>query len=238
MSTATTADIIKRIAGLKASAESFEAMGNLAAAESYSSKMSELLYKYRLGMDDIELHNEQQTNPMGEEYFVDGREKKQRSTWRAALGRAIAQAHGCSVLTTKGSNKLLFVGRKYEREIVIHLYTVLGRAIDQEAENQLFDNGWGKSGTNNFCIGAVLGVKKQFDDRKKVAEQEAGSRALVLFNDREAYKFMLQNHRVVTSQAASYRYNERAKDAGYVYGSTLPIQDAVGSRTVTRKALL
>jgi hypothetical protein len=230
--------IIKRIKGLQANATGFTELGNLQLAEQYAAKMQDLLYEHRLSLSDIELEDLNNSEPIEQEYFVDPDtgDKRQRVVWQARLAQALAVAYNCDTVTVVGTNKLILVGRKSDREIMTHLLVVLSRALRNEADNRLFLFQWGKTGSNSFLNGAVDGIIHQLQERKKKAESEAGSKALVLF-DKAAQEYVKKNIQTKNVTTTTTQHHRAARKQGFDYGSSMPINDAVKGQSSNRKLL-
>ncbi len=109
-----------------------EKLGNLGAAESFASKIQELLLKHKLEFSDIETPEEEINNPIEMETILPwdwGEEMlPKRVVWAEELGSIIAESLFCRCLAMVDANCILFVGRREDIAIAREVFVRVIRA--------------------------------------------------------------------------------------------------------------
>lgn len=130
--------VIDLIRKLQAMAQSAEEIGNRAEAEAFAAKVSEMLLQYKLEMSDIELSDQDSTDPIEDEMVDFDRWnlefKRTRVSWQETLAIIIGEANFCGILVQPKSNRIWFVGREVDRQVCIFLFAKLSRAMKYQSD--------------------------------------------------------------------------------------------------------
>lgn len=230
--------VIEKIRKLIAHADSARAIGSLAEAEAFGAKVSELLAKHKLEMSDVEFAAVKETDPIARQY-VHPREGGYRKVavrqwWRESLGSTIARAHFCRILVYEKHNGLTFVGRGADRAVAVHLFIVLGRALERLVERewrkaQKSHREWqdalfpedraeiGRVWKTSFLDGAVAGIGDRLRKAREDMTVGLSSTALVKLDDKEVDEYLgtlkaskAKSVRLPLLDVAAYRAGQRA----------------------------
>ena len=176
--------LLNRIAKLLNMAEGAKAIDNQHEAEAFAAKAQELMFKYKIEATELELKQQQDDNPMKEE-FVDFSVHgvKPRSTkmaWQQLIVAAVARANFCEIMTIRDTNNVWFVGRKLDRQIAIYVTHVLlssaERLVKQEyrRRKRLYGGpgSWSKGFNSSFLMGFATAIKRRLDqDRLRMTQE-------------------------------------------------------------------
>lgn len=135
--------IIDKLAKLLRHQESAKAIGSIAEAEAFATRIQELLTKHKLEMSDIQFVEQETAEPIEDEYVTPRtlgiKHESKRVMWQENLASAIARSNDCSTLISNHSNVAYFVGRKSDREICVALFryflNLIVEMADREAES-------------------------------------------------------------------------------------------------------
>lgn len=246
-------DILRKLMAHRDSAES---IGNLAEAEAYAAKISDLLLRHQLEV--AEIGEAQPDNPVGTMRFhPEGvKRRQQRVAWMELLTAIVAQAHGCEMLTRPGTSEVILVGRKATLEVVGYLVSVLARVAELSAEreyNKVFYREYRrKGGDTNLAKGFRTSYLNAFavgvlDALKAAGKGVQGGTALVLSTAKETQDHidaMAAAGEVGKTPGRALRhikaeeFNLAGLKAGYLAGTKAPVKanavkDAKGRKAVT-----
>ena len=146
-------EIINKLAKILKHQESARAIGSIAEAEAFASRIQEILTKHKLEMSDIQFVEQEFAEPIASECLAPDdlgiKSESRRVLWQENLAYSIARSNDCRTLISNHSNYAFFVGRKTDREICISLLRYfLGLIIEmsekvalesKDAEQKKFD---------------------------------------------------------------------------------------------------
>jgi hypothetical protein len=174
----------KLIKQLLANAESEKALGNLAAAEAFAGKVSELCDKYRLSI--AELPEDELRETVSREYWdltdIGQKHKWQRSHWLTTLGYAIAFGHRCALLTTVGMARLGFIGLEQDVEVCRAMMSILTRSA-QACFGQFKKEHKGAK-VRPYMSGFAMAILKRYAVQREEMEKNTSSMALMCIVDK------------------------------------------------------
>lgn len=174
----------KLIKQLLAQAESEKALGNLAAAESFAGKVSELCDKYRLSI--AELPEEELQSTVSEEWWnladIGEKPKSQRVFWLSTLGGAIGYGHRCVSLTSKGQSAVGFIGLEQDVEVCKAMMSILTRSA--QACYRQFKKEHAGAKLRPYMSGFAIAILRRYKAQRKEVESDANSMALMVTVDK------------------------------------------------------
>lgn len=239
--------LIKKLAALKATEVSLRDTGHLEAAESYAAKVTELLLRHQLSMDEIEIAARDKDDPIGEEY-VHGTKNK-RIWWQERLAGEIALANTCRILVIPGRNTVIFVGREQNRQVCSYLFRYLCREVEPfcNKEYDRFYNsyylkgqpvppGWRKS----FYTGFLCSIRDRFQEMKQSVKEDVGEDAfaMVVTEEKAVSNWIDENVKGKAESMQRHRSeNPEGFKAGKEYGGKVPLHRGVGAGEGGQKAL-
>lgn len=144
--------IIDRIKKLNAHAESAQAIGSEAEAQSFADAVQKMLMKYKLTMSDVLFATIDKDDPIGEQFVSATKhglqERRTRMGWIERLAGAVARAHYCRILVHPRSADVTFIGRKTDREIAEFVFVTLQRSAHKLADQEYaaYYRKWAKLG--------------------------------------------------------------------------------------------
>jgi hypothetical protein len=246
--------IIDRIRKLFAKAESAAEIGSAEEAATFAAKANELLLRHKLEMTNIELADEQATDPIEQEDFDIGEPvglgNRTRSSWSEQLFQGIAYAHFCEILLIRGK-KFILVGRTSDRELVRYLYATLAshgnRLAASFARAEL--RKWGDRSAadtrrlkTDFLMGYYQAINKRLRERRAQVEQQGGQFALVRFQNADAEvaaAFRARFPRVHSAgRIGRGVQNARAYGAGQEAGNAANLHGGIGGSTSSSRSTL
>lgn len=119
--------IVEKLKKLIAHEQSARVIGNTAEAESFATKIQEMLVRHKLSMSEVECAAEDQTNPIGT--AVSPTKKTRVASWAGVLAWGIAQSFYCDHLVRDGHGRrkteIAFIGRESDREAAAALFNYL-----------------------------------------------------------------------------------------------------------------
>lgn len=126
--------LIEKLQKLKAKQESVKEMGNLAEAEVFATKISELLMKHNLELADLDTDDEPEVDSFAYDPS-DLKAEKNHGRWTTSLITILAEYNLCrAVFTSNKSSKvyrITLVGRPENVEVVRYLYKTLYNELTQ-----------------------------------------------------------------------------------------------------------
>jgi len=220
--------ILEKIRLLMEHAEGAKDVGNVLEAEAYAAKVHQLLLKYKLTLQEVDLRVEIQQDPVAKESVHLGRngikDRTRRVRWLEELAGITARANFCRILVRVGSSAIIFVGRKQNREVAVYLYTYLARQVERISQKE-YDReymrhwpsktremfGWKKS----FIDGALAAFAERFrSDQSEILSTET-SRALVTIEDTAVTDYLKA---LRLGQAAKFQSSPDFNISGYQSG--------------------
>lgn len=241
------ADVATRIAKLHSKAESAKGLGNLAEAEAFAAKVSELLARHKLSLTDIEFAALEEDEPIqeqsvrGEDFGQDT--KCRRSLWQETLAGKIARANGCRILVTQGLNRVIFVGRESDRAVAVHLFCTLVPELDRiskrehrkakKEETLRVRNGWLPRGwRQSWLLGAVDGIASKMRESRKVVEDEARAQgkagALVRLTGTAVGEWVNERYKgTISSMYGTREGSSAAYNQGHAHGRNTSLRRGV-----------
>ncbi|HEY6327854.1 MAG TPA: DUF2786 domain-containing protein, partial [Blastocatellia bacterium] len=109
----------EKIRKLITHAESASNIGNAAEAEAFAARVTELLIKHKLSMEEVWSDGEARIT-IGEERIPG------RKNWMRLLAQAISKSHACEFLVAP--DRLIFIGPDGDREVTVYLFYKLRSA--------------------------------------------------------------------------------------------------------------
>lgn len=135
--------ILDKLRKLIAMEKSARSIGSLAEAEAFASKVQELLSKHKLEMSEVELNEQEESDPIDWEHVAtdDAGFRTLRSgvLWQIQIADGIAKANGCRMIRANRSNNVIFAGRKSDRELckILFIYILeLSKEMNTKAAKE------------------------------------------------------------------------------------------------------
>lgn len=128
--------ILARIKKLHAMATSAANVGNAAEAETFATKVQELLTRHKLTMSAVDAAAQADDDPLGMDPFHIHRRyggSTQPVFWQLQLASAVARAYFCDILVPTSGRAVFFIGRETDRRVAEYVYGVLIHAAFQLA---------------------------------------------------------------------------------------------------------
>lgn len=134
--------IIEKLSKMLRHEQSARAIGSVAEAEAFATKIQELLTEHKLEMSEIEFQERdkeeiaaQEPNAAEMERIGVKREAKQ-ILWQQNIAWSIAGSNTCKILVFANSNRTYFVGKTSDRQLCIVLYAHFVRmALEMAAKH-------------------------------------------------------------------------------------------------------
>jgi hypothetical protein len=124
-------ETIERLQKLINHERSARSIGNVAEAEAFAARIQELLLKHKLDMTDIEFAEQEQNEPVAQDFLWEnditeemecGR-RQQR--WVGALLLAVSEANFCDAISAHKKNAYFLIGRQSDKRVVRQLFKYL-----------------------------------------------------------------------------------------------------------------
>lgn len=166
---------VRRLLALSKSSNEFEA----AAA---AAKAQELLFKYKLEMNDVPSDDGRDApREAFDRHFMVA---ENTAGWRGTLLNVIALNNDCSVIKHSGGTGKLYavIGQKSSFEVVEYLYAYLVAEIDRLAKTH-FGKGHPDSWFTSFRYGCVNTLSKTLKRQREESVSSAKGMALVVVNE-------------------------------------------------------
>jgi len=193
--------LTEKLQKLIAHEKSARAIGNVEEAEAFAAKVAEILFKHNLSMSDVEVKEQEQTEPIGRE-CVQG--NKGRTVWMEILASAVAKSCFCRWSIIKSTSTQIFIGRTSDREAAAALYGHLlgcatrmcnGQKRELRERNPYKDAYeravWARKWGQDFLAGFAGAVAQRLGAQQKQLEASSSSAtALVLRKNKALDEFM------------------------------------------------
>lgn len=212
-------NVMDLIAKLYRKAESAKELGSLAEAEAFASKVSQLLLEHKLEMSDIDLSEQDKTEPVGAEYWRGT--KRRRVPWEIELATILARYHFCRIFTPVKSNDILWVGRPSDRQVAMFLFTTLIRELERIQNREyvkIYYRGTDLAAgfREGFRRGALNAISKRLYDLRKSAVTSENAIVLVNNADAAVNKYCDQKYR--GGKGVKIGFDSNANNHGYAVG--------------------
>ena len=221
--------ILDKLAKIQAHAESAAEIGNEAEAQAFATMLQQLCLKHKIAMTDIELQEQDDTEPIEEremDYAKGGvKLKRTRNAWQEQLMRIIARAHFCRFLVMTGTSRLILVGRDSDAAVAEYLFMTLSRTLSKMAQQasakeyrKYYKTGMTskmKGYKQSYINGFISRLGRRFDDERQVVESST-STALVRVEraDEEVQDFMQKYKSNARSLSQNVEFNLAGLRAG------------------------
>ncbi len=230
------ASVIAKIVKLQALAANNTNVHEMQAAASAADR---LMQEYRISQAEIEAADASAAEPFVSLKVSEG---GRRTAWREQLLWALVAHYGCCFYFNsgrragRGVQSYTVVGRKSDTDIVAYMFSWLEREIARLGRWHAGGRGVGYA--TSWLMGCAQGVRRQFDDMREAARQEASqSSAMVLLDSRcgasqtelERLKPELKTGRAVGSVS-----NNRGANDGYTVGKTMSIRQGLGGGEIKK----
>lgn len=249
---AESAELLSKLRKLISMRDGAEKVGSFAEAEVAATKLTELLAKYNLTMQEVLVSD----LPAIQSEWIFPDLEGNRTAWTTALGVALQEAFNVTFLcNADGSNSACFIGRSPHRETAVYLYMYLIRAL-HEAQDKSYRSQYNKlrnSGVKPelkgyrtaFISGAIARLRKRLLDTQQevisAAPVTIQANALVLVQrERAAIAEFLENSFAGKLEQAAPKElkgptnntgGNMGKAAGTQWASNLPIHKGIGGNT-------
>ncbi len=248
----TRDNLLNKIGKLHAKAESAKELGQLAEAEAFAAKVTQLLADNKLSMTEVEFATMDKEEPI-ERQVVTGDDigvgwKQRRTQWQQSLANGIARNNGCRILIMQGSNSIIFVGRKSDRDIAVYLFCSLVPKLVEISKREDADEYYRcrRMGTRkaphwkrSWLIGAVSGIIGKMDEVRYAAEKQAAmsgqGTALVRISGEDVQKYIDDRFKRKGPGFSASGFSSSGYHQGHAFGKSLSIHDGVGSGTGSRR---
>jgi len=227
--------ILEKLAKLKAMQESACEIGNEAEAMAFASRIQTLLFKYKIGMAELESFSLEDPDSfeVDQQYFtwegagISGSSK--RSSWLEKLALFVCHYNNCKILVNRGSNAVFIVGTEESRAVVSYLLNMLAkfgkremeagyRKAYYEAKKQnatYLMKGWKKSFINAYV--SRVGQRMKEDHDRMKAEEVSERGLMVLDKEISAVDDYIHNMKNLT-EAKSIGNNRNYNHNGALSG--------------------
>ena len=132
--------ILEKLRKLIAMERSARDIGSLAEAEAFASKVQELLSKHKLEMSEVELNEQEESDPIDWEHVSTDdagfRTVRKGIYWQILIADGIAKANSCRMIRDRSNNNVIFAGRQSDRELckILFLYLLeLAKEMSEKA---------------------------------------------------------------------------------------------------------
>lgn len=244
-------DIIEKLAKIREKQESAEKIGSFAEAQIFAAKLEELLIKYNLSLSEIEYDKQfgdeqiEYHHLSWENYGL--KTTKRRCGWLERLASIVTKYNGCKILCTKGTNKLIIVGKESNAAIAEYMIGVLAKSCYDmmcveynkiyrklQLEGRTSEM---KDWTQCFYFGFATGIKEKLKnemEKTKQSEQTENSTALVRLdkNIKEVDDF-LQGRTNKASRLSGFRTNEQGIKSGMESAEKVNIKKGINGKEQT-----
>lgn len=135
--------IIRKLKKLRAKAESAEAIGSEAEAQTFAEAIQRMLSEYKVEEaeiaenDDLETDPIVRVNPPTAKYNIPY--KHREVVWMHDLANIVAFAHYCRNLLVPGTNLVVFAGRQNDAEVAAEVWCKLVVAAESMADREYVD---------------------------------------------------------------------------------------------------
>lgn len=174
--------IIERLQKLLNHERSARTIGNMAEAEAFAAKISEMLFAHKLSMSEVEIAEGERNEPVEEE-FIEGFS----APWAGTLAAATGKTAFCRIL--KSSKGYIFIGRFSDRAAATAIYrhlAVLGVSLAdselaayRETPEGVFEflarPKLARTWKVSFLRGYALAIYRRVDAERKVLTAQAQS---------------------------------------------------------------
>lgn len=200
--------IINRIKKLKAHAESAKQIGSLEEAESFMTKVVELLQEYNISMMEVDSAKEQEQDPFKNWKYAEDisyEDKHQGWKWKLMLMGVITDFNFTGFTYREWSKTIRVYGNMENVDVTVWLYHYLEiglfnlaekkyqeelkikRARDKDEANY-FSRREAYTFKRDFLLGAVDGFRAQLEEKQR--KQAANVTAVVVYNAKQLREFV------------------------------------------------
>jgi hypothetical protein len=225
-------DIKTKLRKLLDKQKSAEELGNIQEAETFATKVQELLIKYELELSDIERHTVRSVNIDEEIIDCNPMTIRNESDWVRRLFGACAAGNFCKVLfMQKDQYKVFLIGEEINREVTIFLVHQLVPKLRHLARRSYGDyhrmNPYGdKRNTfiRSFLRGATISIKGRLMDELKAQEENTEQvHGLVLRKDEQLSRWMKEKYPVLGQMKSRNLGSHAGFHNGYEAGKNVQI---------------
>ncbi len=245
--TYTAAEIMEKIRKLMKTELDFRGAGNEGAADNYAAKIQELLIKYKLELSDIEIEEENETNPLKYETIKPETWGEQTRGLRVEatedLAKVIAENFFCRLLVFFDNNALIFVGREKDIEIAVYVFAFVMRSgivsCEIELAQTLIKNysdtpgespaSWGEKFNDDFRYSFFCGyngrIAMRLREQRQRLELEAATNSAALVRIEKEVDDYLTELKPGKEERLPYREAaiRSAFEKGIVYGDEVDL---------------
>ena len=220
----TTDKIIDKLQKLQAKASSAEELGNEAEALAFAMKVQELMDRHKLDMSVLTLKQQDKDEPLGATWVNNTRGGKDtRSGWVEHLADAVMEAYYCRFMVVPGTDTIIIVGRKTDREVAEFVLMRLIIFINAEAIHQhgalryrLYHNNDGDMSEAHgfkaaFRRAAVATICTRLRELREEAVASSSSMALVVQRSKEEVNELFDD---LTEKASSTKMQRGSNAIG------------------------
>lgn len=253
--------VIERIRKLLAHADSAKQIGSIEEAAAFAAKASDILAQHKLGMSDLELMIEGETDQQGKEEY-EHIKRRGRTAWYETMASAVARANFCHLTVFSGSARICLTGRESDRAIASYLIQTLAvngerlaiqharLAMQQhkqavaEAVREGLESWMIRKPSNpklSFLSGYTAAIIERLHEQRKQQEAHNPHAVIRLTNalaesKAHAHKLM-PNLRSVRGPSGPRSQDRNSRDAGYAAGRSANLNAGVGSGGTVRAAM-
>lgn len=233
----TQLDKIKdKLRKLIAKQESAEKLGNLAEAEAFASKISELMMEYQIELHELQTESAQNIDIDHTIFFTSDLTARNESDWIRRLYNACAIGANCKVLYHKGNlYTITIVGDEMSIETLHFMVAQLSVKLRTLArstytiykkEGKTFD----KRNTfiRSFLKGAPFGIKEQLESQRENYRKQEQTAGIVLASDARLNDYVSNHFRVGVAKMRNGS-SRSGLNAGFEAGRNIDINKGVGS---------
>ena len=204
-------NVLSRIIKLLRKADSTKELGNAAEAAAFAAKANEMLMKYKLSRDELELLDEPEANPIGvgdainPAYDTDAGKggnrigSGKRAKWFEDLAGAVCEFNFCRLLLHPNYKSVWVVGRKHDREVAEYLIKTLtntawrlATAYYYQSRKEAKDAGlpMPKEPKKSFLIGFSVGIYEALYEQRRKQGNNPNAVVLVKKSQEEVNQYV------------------------------------------------
>lgn len=227
--------------------ESAQAIGSIAEAETFATKIQELLAKYNLDMADVDMTDDEREDNMTEEYM---RSMLPVIGGESALDilHAIAKFNWCHVYSIGGKShdKMVIIGTKANVEVCKYIYEIVSRVfVDKckecfkkyvKEEEYLFEDRDKPVGYDTYARVFIKGAAKGLRDKLRAEQEKFVTKNENAFAVMTTNSVMLKEHAKTLGKMQPTRKSNLSNVSGAFYsgkkvGSNVSINKGVTGTT-------
>jgi hypothetical protein len=246
--------VLRRIANLLKHAESAGQLGSQAEAVAFTEKANELLLKYKLGRDDLELaEGVHDPVTVGEGLNAAVRtdvgkgsnslSPLRNAPWFEMLAHTVAKHNFCRTLRAEGVKTVWIVGRKHDREVVEYLIRTLTDTAWKLATEHYYEvrADSRKRGVpmpvkpkQSFLMGFVIGIDTALQESRRRANSNPHALVVIKRSEEELDEAMKDYGTHTSAKNPLDELNMQSVMVGIKAGQAAQVTGGIKGSTTTK----